>query len=59
MNKYRGCILFPDGMFFSKAFQTKDEAELWICQENNNLERDSRVEILDEFNRVVDWYIYS
>lgn len=60
MNKYRGAVIVDsDFTYKSDPFNTIAEAEEWVKRNNNNLEFKSKIEELDNYGNVIDWYMFS
>ena len=48
-----------DFTYKSDPFNTIAEAEKWVKSNNNNLEFKSKIEELDNYGNVIDWYMFS
>ena len=44
---------------WSQLFNTADEAEQWLDENNNNLEHTAVVDELDDNGKIVDGYVYN
>lgn len=56
--KYRATILFPSGNM-SDLFPTVAAAEQWLDLQNNNAERTTIIDELDENGNVIDGFFYT
>ena len=56
--KYLATVYFPNGMH-SEEFPTVREAEGWLDSQNNNLERLTTVQEIDDTGNEVDWFVYT
>lgn len=55
---YKAVILMNENSI-SRIFSTVVDAERWLDSENNNLERTSYIQELDQDYKVKDWFYYT
>lgn len=55
---YKAVILMNENSI-SRIFSTVADAERWLDSENNNLERTSYIQELDQDYKVKDWFYYT
>ena len=56
--KYRATIIMPMGRM-SEDFPTVKKAEEWLDSLNNNWERTTMIDEIDDKGKVVDGFIYT